>query len=91
MLRALSTIGALAILASAPPARAFTRDSLVFQKCTTCHAAGADGKISAVEEIRTTPEEWTVIVDRMRRVLTGAPASPRSRFRSASRAGAAAR
>lgn len=68
MLRALSTIGALAILASAPAARAFTKDSLVFKKCTGCHAPGAEGKISAVEEIRTTPEEWTVIVDRMRRV-----------------------
>ncbi len=68
MLLALSTIGALAILASAPAAHAFTKDSLVFEKCTGCHAPGADGKISAVEEIRTTPEEWTVIVDRMRRV-----------------------
>jgi quinohemoprotein amine dehydrogenase len=68
MPRALSTIGALAILASAPAAHAFTKDSLVFEKCTGCHAPGADGKISRIEEIRTTPEEWTVIVDRMRRL-----------------------
>jgi quinohemoprotein amine dehydrogenase len=68
MLRPLSTIGALAILASTPAAHAFTRDSLVFTKCTECHAPGTDGKISRVEEIRTTPEEWTVIVDRMRRL-----------------------
>ncbi len=68
MLRALSTIGALAVLASAPAAHAFTKDSLVFRKCTGCHAPAADGKISRVEEIRTTPEEWTVIVDRMRRL-----------------------
>jgi quinohemoprotein amine dehydrogenase len=32
----------------------------------------ADGRISKVEELRTTPEEWTVIVDRMRR-LHGMP------------------
>jgi quinohemoprotein amine dehydrogenase len=68
MARALCTIGTLAILASAPVAHAFTKDSLVFEKCTGCHAAGADGRISRVEEIRTTPEEWTVIVDRMRRL-----------------------
>ena len=59
MLRALSTIGALAILASAPPARAFTRDSLVFQKCTSCHAAGADGKIVWENDPFT---EWNVSV-----------------------------
>lgn len=69
MPRALPTLGALALLlAAAPPARAFTRDSLVYAKCTGCHTPGADGKIPRVEEIRTTPEEWTVIVDRMRRL-----------------------
>jgi quinohemoprotein amine dehydrogenase len=68
MPRARFTLGALALLASAPAARAFTEDSLVSRKCTGCHAPGADGKISRVEEIRTTPEEWTVIVDRMRRL-----------------------
>ena len=31
----------------------------------------ADGRISRVEELRTTPEEWTVIVDRMRSWLFG--------------------
>lgn len=68
MLRALCTIGALGLLASAPAAHAFTDDSLVARKCTSCHARGPDGKISRVEELRTTPEEWTVIVDRMRRL-----------------------
>lgn len=61
-------VAAAAALASASAAHAFTKDSLVYQKCTACHAPGADGKISRVEEIRTTPEEWTVIVDRMRRI-----------------------
>jgi hypothetical protein len=37
-------------------------------KCGTCHAPAADGRIPRVEDIRTTPEEWTVIVDRMRRL-----------------------
>jgi quinohemoprotein amine dehydrogenase len=62
----------LALLAPATSAQAFERTSLVWQKCTSCHAPGADGKIPRVEEIRTTPEEWTVIVDRMRR-LHGMP------------------
>ena len=55
-------------------AEAFSKDSLVWQKCTDCHEP-SKGKISAVEEIRTTPEEWTVIVERMARLhgmeLTG--------------------
>jgi len=68
MPRALHAIGAMVVLASAPAAQAFTQDSLVFRKCTGCHAPGADGRISRVEEIRTTPEEWAVIVDRMRRL-----------------------
>ena len=47
------------ILAS--QAHAFSKDSLVWKKCTECHAPTADGKIPRVEEIRTTPEEWAVI------------------------------
>lgn len=54
--------------AAAGAAQAFDRDSLVWRKCTPCHAAGADGRIARVEDLRTTPEEWTVIVDRMRRL-----------------------
>lgn len=64
----LRTMAAVAFLASASGARAFTPESLVWRKCTGCHAPSADGKIARVEEIRTTPEEWTVIVDRMRRL-----------------------
>lgn len=60
-------VGASAWLGAAP-AQAFDRDSLVWQKCTACHAADANGRIARVEDIRTTPEEWTVIVDRMRRL-----------------------
>jgi len=44
--------------AAAGPVQAFDRDSLVWQKCTACHAPTADGRIAHVEEIRTTPEEW---------------------------------
>ena len=58
----------LALVALSGSALAFTRDSLVFQKCTACHTPAADGRIPRVEEMRTTPEEWTVIVDRMRRL-----------------------
>ncbi len=57
--------GLLAV--AVPNGQAFTKDSLVWKKCTTCHEP-AGGKISRVEEIRTTPEEWTVIVDRMARL-----------------------
>jgi quinohemoprotein amine dehydrogenase len=68
----IGAVAGLALLASATSAQAFDRKSLVWQKCTACHAPGGDGKIPRVEEIRTTPEEWTVIVDRMRR-LHGMP------------------
>lgn len=50
-----------------PEAMAFSRESLVWKKCTGCHEP-ANGKIPRVEEIRTTPEEWTVIIDRMARI-----------------------
>jgi len=62
-----AVVGLLAWTATSP-ALAFDRDSLVWKKCTTCHAAGADGRIARVEDIRTTPEEWAVIVDRMKRL-----------------------
>ena len=51
----------------ASSAMAFGKDSLTWQKCTGCHEPEG-GKISRVEEIRTTPEEWVVIVDRMVRL-----------------------
>ncbi len=54
-------------IGSVPEAGAFTPESLVWKKCTGCHEP-ANGKIQRVEEIRTTPEEWTVIVDRMSRL-----------------------
>lgn len=50
-----------------PHAQAFSKDSLVYKKCADCHAV-TDGKMARVEEIRTTPEEWRVIVDRMKRL-----------------------
>jgi len=50
---------------------AFDKNSLVWQKCIRCHDA-EQGKIARIEDIRTTPEEWTVIVDRMHR-LYGMP------------------
>jgi len=68
--RAAGVVG-LAWLA-AGGAQAFDGASLVRQKCAGCHAPGADGRLARIEEIRTTPEEWTVIVDRMRR-LHGMP------------------
>ena len=63
-----SIVVGLALAAAAGGASAFERDSLVWRKCTGCHAPDASGRIARVEEIRTTPEEWTVIVDRMRRL-----------------------
>jgi len=64
-------ISALIITVGIGTAHAFDENSLVWKKCSGCHRA-QDGTIARVEEIRTTPEEWTVIVDRMRR-LHGMP------------------
>jgi len=57
----------MTIALSVASAMAFSKDSLVYKKCTGCHDASG-GKISRIEEIRTTPEEWTIIVDRMSRL-----------------------
>lgn len=48
-------------------ASAFDQSSLVRGKCVACHSA-ENGKLAHIEDLRTTPEEWTVIVDRMRRL-----------------------
>jgi quinohemoprotein amine dehydrogenase len=53
--------------AVASTASAFDKGSLVRKKCIACHSA-EEGKLARVEELRTTPEEWTVIVDRMHRL-----------------------
>ena len=66
--KALGIALGLTMLAAVGSAQAFNQDSLVWKKCTTCHAPGADGRIARVEDMRTTPEEWTVIVDRMKRL-----------------------
>jgi len=54
-------------IAGAATANAFEDNSLVSRKCVSCHAA-ENGRLARIEELRTTPEEWTVIVDRMRRL-----------------------
>jgi quinohemoprotein amine dehydrogenase len=64
----ISLTGVLLLLGTVVPgAMAFSKDSLTYQKCTSCHAV-QDGKISRVEEIRATPDEWGVIIDRMARL-----------------------
>jgi quinohemoprotein amine dehydrogenase len=60
-------IGVVLAVAGWNTANAFDKDSLVWKKCTGCHSP-EDGQIARVEELRTTPEEWTVIVDRMHRL-----------------------
>ncbi|MCX7178994.1 MAG: quinohemoprotein amine dehydrogenase subunit alpha [Proteobacteria bacterium] len=69
MLKTLTLSFALFVMTSgfATQASAFSPDSLVWKKCADCHAP-VNGVIPRVEEIRTTPEEWTVIVDRMARL-----------------------
>lgn len=57
----------LALGVLTPGAMAFSQDSLTWKKCTSCHEPQG-GKIPRVEELRTTPEEWVVIVDRMTRL-----------------------
>jgi len=64
----LAFAAALATAGGGADAAAFGQDSLVRSKCGACHASAPDGRISRVEDVRTTPEEWTVIVDRMRRL-----------------------
>ena len=64
----LTILAALALAGTTAGAQAFDRDSLVRSKCGTCHAPAADGRIPRVEDLRTTPEEWAVVVDRMRRL-----------------------
>ena len=59
---------AFALAIATTGAQAFDRGSLVFRKCSTCHAPDANGHLARVEQMRTTPEEWAVIVDRMRRL-----------------------
>jgi len=49
-------------------ASGFDQDSLVWKKCKRCHHVDETGKIARVEEVRTSPEEWTVIIDRMHRL-----------------------
>lgn len=48
-------------------AMAFDEDSLTMEKCSGCHEV-QQGKMSRVEEIRATPDEWGVIIDRMARL-----------------------
>jgi len=69
MIRSLLTVFLYTVLTLALPgsAKAFDRTSLVWKKCAACHPADG-GHIARIEDIRTTPEEWTVIVDRMHRL-----------------------
>ena len=67
-IKELGIVLGLTMLAAAGTATAFNRDSLVWRKCADCHAPTTEGRIPRVEDLRTTPEEWTVIVDRMRRL-----------------------
>lgn len=64
----LTLAAGIAFAGLAGGAQAFDRNSLVWSKCGACHAPTADGRLPRVEDLRTTPEEWTVIVDRMRRL-----------------------
>lgn len=64
----LTLMGMLLMLGTgAPGAMAFAKQSLTYQKCVSCHPV-KDGKIARVEEIRASPDEWGVIIDRMARL-----------------------
>jgi len=58
---------AFLLVAVSGTAITFDKNSLIYQRCVRCHAA-ENGKLTRVEDMRTTPEEWTVIVDRMARL-----------------------
>ncbi|MCX7163270.1 MAG: hypothetical protein NT083_09550 [Rhodocyclales bacterium] len=69
MLKMLQLSIALLFLNGALAAQAgvFSPESLVWKKCADCHKP-VNGIFPKIEEIRTTPEEWAVIVDRMSRL-----------------------
>jgi quinohemoprotein amine dehydrogenase len=51
------------------------KDPLVIEKCGTCHSADANGNLSRISSIRTTPEGWEEAIKRMIR-LNGLQLSP---------------
>ena len=64
----LTLLGVLLLLGTGvPSAMAFAKESLTYQKCVSCHPV-KDGKIARVEEMRASPDEWGVIIDRMARL-----------------------
>ena len=52
----------------------FEEYGVVRQKCSVCHKIDQQGRVEVIEETRKTPEEWTVVTDRMIRI-NGAPIS----------------
>ncbi len=70
--RAAVAAGATAGDAAGPSAggsaSAFGHDSLVRHKCGHCHEPDEQGQLPSIEDVRTTPEEWAVIVGRMQRL-----------------------
>lgn len=62
--------------ADAPPDHLIpVNDALVTQKCGTCHAADAQGNLTRISSIRTTPEGWEEAIKRMVR-LNGLQLTP---------------
>lgn len=50
-------------------------DTLVIQKCASCHAADAKGNMTRISAVRTTPEGWEEAIKRMVR-LNGLQLTP---------------
>ncbi|CAN5244279.1 hypothetical protein BH10PSE12_BH10PSE12_04210 [soil metagenome] len=50
-------------------------DSLVVEKCSTCHTPDAKGNLSRISWMRTTPEGWAQAIKRMVR-LNGLQITP---------------
>ncbi len=46
-------------------ARAQGDQSLLTARCAACHAVGANGKLSRIQEVRKTPEAWSMTLMRM--------------------------
>jgi quinohemoprotein amine dehydrogenase alpha subunit len=77
LIRLLSVViplGMLCLAATAFGETPFTKESVVSQRCSTCHKPDPQGQLEVIEETRKTPEEWRVVVNRMIR-LNSAPLS----------------
>lgn len=70
MVRIAALAGSVLVLFAAPASAKpslFGPTSVVQTTCVACHNTDPDGAVTRIEGLRTTPEEWSLILDRMER------------------------